>query len=244
MQAYVEKAFLDNNIERISNKYGLQIVDMAPTSKYYFTYDKNGLSFIKDSQNPKEVLNVNFLKGKLGWRLKRTNHESNLKKALGKSKEPLYIFDATAGLLSDSMIFVSLGHKVFAVEQSRIIYLLVKDGIRRAEASIPFLNNLKLINANSINAYKEVDTSFDVIYLDPMYPMLKKNIKKSGEISAVGSILEIENLIDDQDFLIKSFMNESFKKLILKRPLKSKKIYSNINYQVKGSTTRFDIYIW
>ncbi len=243
MQAYVEKAFLDNNIERISNKYGLQIVDMAPTSKYYFTYDKNGLSFIKDSQNPKEVLNVNFLKGKLGWRLKRTNHESNLKKALGKSKEPLYIFDATAGLLSDSMIFVSLGHKVFAVEQSRIIYLLVKDGIRRAEASIPFLNNLKLINANSINAYKEVDTSFDVIYLDPMYPMLKKNIKKSGEISAVGSILEIENLIDDQDFLIKSFMNESFKKLILKRPLKSKKIYSNINYQVKGSTTRFDIYI-
>lgn len=243
MQAYVEKAFLDNNIERISNKYGLEIVDMAPTSKYYFTYDKNGLSFIKDSQNPKEVLNVNFLKGKLGWRLKRTNHESNLKKALGKSKEPLYIFDATAGLLSDSMIFVSLGHKVFAVEQSRIIYLLVKDGIRRAEASIPFLNNLKLINANSINAYKELDTSFDVIYLDPMYPMLKKNIKKSGEISAVGSILEIENLIDDQDFLIKSFMNESFKKLILKRPLKSKKFYSNINYQVKGSTTRFDIYI-
>ena len=243
MQAYVEKAFLDKNIERISNKYGLEIIDTAPTSKYYFTYDKNGLSFIKDSQNPKEVLNVNFLKGKLGWRLKRTNHESNLKKALGKSKEPLYIFDATAGLLSDSMIFVSLGHKVFAVEQSRIIYLLVKDGIRRAEASIPFLNNLKLINANSINAYKEVDTSFDVIYLDPMYPMLKKNIKKSGEISAVGSILEIENLIDDQDFLIKSFMNESFKKLILKRPLKSKKIYSNINYQVKGSTTRFDIYI-
>ena len=243
MQAYVEKAFLDNNIERISNKYGLEIVDIAPTSKYYFTYDKNGLSFIKDSQNPKEVLNVNFLKGKLGWRLKRTNHESNLKKALGKSKEPLYIFDATAGLLSDSMIFVSLGHKVIAVEQSRIIYLLVKDGIRRAEASIPFLNNLKLINANSINAYKELDTSFDVIYLDPMYPKLKKNIKKSGEISAVGSILEIENLIDDQDFLIKSFMNESFKKLILKRPLKSKKFYSNINYQVKGSTTRFDIYI-
>jgi 16S rRNA (guanine1516-N2)-methyltransferase len=33
------------------------------------------------------------------------------------------------------------------------------------------------------------------------------------------------------------------KKLILKRPLKSKKIYSNINYQVKGSTTKFDIYI-
>ena len=38
-------------------------------------------------------------------------------------------------------------------------------------------------------------------------------------------------------------MEEGYQKLILKRPLKAKKLYSNINYQVKGKSTRFDIYL-
>ena len=29
-------------------------------------------------------IHVDFLKGKVGWRIKRSQHESNLKKALGK----------------------------------------------------------------------------------------------------------------------------------------------------------------
>ena len=114
---------------------------------------------------------------------------------------------------------------------------------KKSKSSIPFISNLKLINANSVDIYKELDILFDIIYLDPMYPILKKNVKKSGEISAIRSILEIENLIDDEDNIISNFMKFDCKKLILKRPLKSKKIYSNINYQVKGSTTKFDIYI-
>ena len=141
------------------------------------------------------------------------------------------------------MIFLSLGHSVVAVEQSKIIYLLLKDAIRRAKDAIPFLSNIKLINGNSINVIKKIDTSFDIIYLDPMYPILKNNIKKSGELSAIRSILAIENLSSNEDSLINNFMGIDYKKIILKRPLKSKKIYSNINYQVKGRTTRFDIYL-
>tara|TARA_B100000941_G_C28464812_1_gene532914 strand:- start:573 stop:1304 length:732 start_codon:yes stop_codon:yes gene_type:complete len=243
MQVYVKKSFLDKNIQDNSNEFNLDIVHTIPLSKYYFIYDKNGLSFVRDSENPKEILNINFLKGKLGWRLKRANHETKLKKALGKAKGPLNIFDATAGLLSDSMIFLSLGHSVVAVEQSKIIYLLLKDAIRRAKDAIPFLSNIKLINGNSINVIKKIDTSFDIIYLDPMYPILKNNIKKSGELSAIRSILAIEKLSSNEDSLINNFMGIDYKKIILKRPLKSKKIYSNINYQVKGRTTRFDIYL-
>ena len=76
-----------------------------------------------------------------------------------------------------------------------------------------------------------------------MYPVVKKNIKKSGDLRSIGSILEIESLVSDEDYLINNFINSEYKKLILKRPLKSKKIYSNINYQVKGKTTRFDVFI-
>ena len=43
--------------------------------------------------------------------------------------------------------------------------------------------------------------------------------------------------------MIEDFMNLKCKKIILKRPLKFRKNYSNINYQVLGKTTRFDIYL-
>ena len=35
----------------------------------------------------------------MGWRLKRSDHETLLKKALGKNTDSLNIFDGTAGLL-------------------------------------------------------------------------------------------------------------------------------------------------
>ena len=47
----------------------------------------------------------------------------------------------------------------------------------------------------------------------------------------------------DEEEIIDIFMKYNYKKIIVKRPLKSEKKYSNINYQVKGKTTRFDIYI-
>ena len=166
MQIFIKDNVSEESYKSIANFSELEKVTDKPTTNHYFVYDTNGLSFVKDSINPKEVLHVDFLKGALGWRLKRVNHERNLRKALGKTDKQLSIFDSTAGLLTDSMIFLSLGHKVVAVEQSKIIYSLVKD-----------------------------------------------------------------------------FFDLEYKKIILKRPLKYRKNYSNINYQVLGKTTRFDIYL-
>ena len=242
MQIYVDKIFLDNYVEEISTKFNYEIVFEKPHTKNYFIYDINGLSFILGINNTIKLINVNFMSGKLGWRLKRADHEGNLKKALGRTKNSLVIFDATAGLLSDSMIFLSLGHKVIAVEQSKIIFLLVDDAIKRAKNEIPFLKNINLVNANSLDIYKSSQEFFDIVYLDPMYP-ISKNIKKSGDIDSLRSILEIENILNEENSLINSFMEEDYQKLILKRPLKAKKLHSNINYQVKGKSTRFDIYL-
>ena len=243
MQIYVSKGCLDKNIKNIIEFLELDLVTTLPTNESYFQYDKDGLSFVGDSSNSRSLLHVDFLKGKLGWRLKRAQHEGNLKKALGKKDKKLFIFDATAGLLSDTMIFLSLGHKVVAVEQSKILFCLVNDAIQRARDKIPYLNNLEFLNDNSQLVYKKQDKVFDVIYLDPMYPIIKKSTKKRGSINNIKQILEIENLASDEEEIIDIFMKYNYKKIIVKRPLKSEKKYSNINYQVKGKTTRFDIYI-
>ena len=243
MQIYVSRGCLDKNIKNIAEFLELDLVTNLPIIESYFQYNKNGLSFVVDSLNPRSFLHVDFLKGKLGWRLKRAQHEGNLKKALGGKDKQLFIFDATAGLLSDTMIFLSLGHKVVAVEQSKILFCLVNDAIQRARDKIPYLNNLEFLNDNSQLVYKKQDKVFDVIYLDPMYPIIKKSTKKRWSINNIKQILEIENLASDEEEIIDIFMKYNYKKIIVKRPLKSEKKYSNINYQVKGKTTRFDIYI-
>ena len=243
MQIFIKDDITKEAHKSIANFSELEKVTDKPTTNNYFVYDTNGLSFVKDSINPKEVLHIDFLKGTLGWRLKRVNHERNLRKALGKTKKQLSIFDSTAGLLTDTMIFLSLGHKVVAVEQSKIIYSLVKDAISRAKDKIPELKNLIFLNDNSLEVYKSMTKGFDVIYLDPMYPSLNKNNKKSGRLDNIKKILEIENFTDSGENLVKNFFDLEYKKIILKRPLKFRKNYSNINYQVLGKTTRFDIYL-
>ena len=243
MQIFIKDDITKEAHKSIANFSELEKVTDKPTTNNYFVYDTNGLSFVKDSINPKEVLHIDFLKGTLGWRLKRVNHERNLRKALGKTKKQLSIFDSTAGLLTDTMIFLSLGHKVVAVEQSKIIYSLVKDAISGAKDKIPELKNLIFLNDNSLEVYKSMTKGFDVIYLDPMYPSLNKNNKKSGRLDNIKKILEIENFTDSGENLVKNFFDLEYKKIILKRPLKFRKNYSNINYQVFGKTTRFDIYL-
>ena len=243
MHIYAEQKFLDNHIRNISESLEIEIISSRPNQESYLAYNSTGLSFIKDAANPKEFLYVDFLKGKLGWRIKRAEHESNLKKAIGKTKKELNIFDATAGFLSDSMIFLSLGHKVMAVEQSKIIFYLVEDAIKRAQSKIPFLRNLSFLNGNSLDIFRYSKESFDAIYLDPMYPKTKKNVKGSGDMRSIRSILKLENILNEENDLCDAFMQCEYQKIILKRPLKYKKIYSNINYQVKGKTTRFDIFI-
>ena len=243
MQIFIKDDITKEAHKSIANFPELEKVTDKPTTNSYFIYDTNGLSFVKDSINPKEVLHIDFLKGTLGWRLKRVNHERNLRKALGKTKKQLSIFDSTAGFLTDTMIFLSLGHKVVAVEQSKIIYSLVEDAILRAKDKIPELKNLIFLNDNSLEVYKSMSKGFDVIYLDPMYPSLDKKNKKSGRLDNLKKILKIENLTDGGENLVKNFFDLEYKKIILKRPLKFRKNYSNINYQVLGKTTRFDIYL-
>ena len=163
MKIFVDGPCIDQYIKKIANYLNLKIVGNEPDSNHLL-YNEKGLSYVSTSSKNKSILHINFLKGSLGWRIKRSEHESSLKKAIGKHAHQLTIFDATAGQLNDSMIFLSLGHQVVAVEQSKILYLLVSDAIKRAGEELPILDNLKFINGNSIEIFKKDNNHFDLIY--------------------------------------------------------------------------------
>ena len=92
-----------DEVERISSEFNIKVLTELPVSKSFFSYRENGLNFFSDINNPKP-LHIDFLKGSMGWRLKRSDHETLLKKALGKNTDSLNILDGTAPLLSDALI--------------------------------------------------------------------------------------------------------------------------------------------
>ena len=202
---------------------------------------ESGLSFFHPDARSTHKFRIDFNSGATGWRIKRANHEKLIKKALGKSEYPLNILDCTAGMLQDTMLFLSLGHKVTALEQSRILFHLLEDGIQRSHEQSLF-DKLDLIHANACSFASQAK-GFDVIYFDPMYPPAKKTALSSGRLDYIAKILEIES-IDNypmEDFEVLQLM--PVKKMIVKRPVKVEPFSSSVNYQVSGKTTRFDVYI-
>ena len=190
----------------------------------------------------KESLSFDFLKGRLFNRLKRIEHESLIKKAIGKNKAKLKIFDATAGSLIDTIIFLKLGHKVVACEQSKILIKLLKDAIERAKEEYSFFKNLVLINEDAANVI-ELHQDSDIFYFDPMFNNTKRNIKRSGTLNKISNILSHEKLEDTSEDIFNYMQTSNYKKIIVKRPIKSKPLQEKINYQVKGKAIRFDIYV-
>jgi len=205
----------------------------------YFFFKDNILHYkISD----KESLSFDFLKGRLFNRLKRIEHESLIKKAIGKNKAQLKIFDATAGSLIDTIIFLKLGHKVVACEQSKILYRLLNDAILRAKKEYDFFDNLSFINSDSaviIDSYLDSD----IFYFDPMFEEVKQNTKRSGTLQKIGNVLSFEKLEDTSAQIFDHMLKKKYKKVIVKRPIKSNPLYEKINYQVKGKAIRYDVYV-
>ena len=96
------------------------IISEQLTDQPHLYLSEAGLSFFHPEARSKNKFQINFTSGSTGWRVKRADHEKLIKKALGKSEHPLNILDCTAGMLQDTLLFLSLVHQVTALEQIKI----------------------------------------------------------------------------------------------------------------------------
>ena len=226
---------LENELNLVANK----TINLDHDS---LVLQEDNLYFNFKKERALTPLKINIQKGALGWRLARAQHETHLKKAIGKTDRPLRILDATAGLLGDSMIMLALGHSVTAYEQSKILYMLLNNELNQLSETDSHLINFQLINSNVCET-KFNEESFDVIYFDPMYPEDKASSARRSDLKKINSILEIEGLASDPESTFTYLRNIPSTKLIVKRPLKADAFKGSINYQIKGKSVRFDIYL-
>ena len=120
--------------------------------------------------------------------------------------------------------------------------MLLDDAILRAKKEYDFFENLSFVNLDSAKIIDNHKDS-DIFYFDPMFKDIKQNVKRSGTLQKIGHILDLEKLEDTSIQIFDQLLKNKYKKIIVKRPIKSNPLNEKINYQVKGRAIRYDIYV-
>lgn len=168
-----------------------------------------------------------------------------LGKAVGLKNKPLpTVLDATAGLGNDAYLLASAGCDVQLLERSAVVYAMLADALARA-ATGPALvdavvSRMRLQHADFLDAPLS-DDSFDVVYLDPMFPADRKSAKSGKGMYLLQELLGYDC---DEQALLGRAIKIARKRVVVKRAKLSPQLAGaqpDICY--RGSSSRFDVYL-
>jgi 16S rRNA (guanine1516-N2)-methyltransferase len=190
---------------------------------------------------------VDFVSGKNGF---RHAHHCTVKQPLARSlgikrgHRPA-VFDGTAGLGADSWVIASLGCQVTMCERSPLLHALLADGLlRAANAAAPAAAvsaRVRLLHAEATTYLRCTQQIYQVIYLDPMYPV------RQG--SALNSLVQrtLRDLVgDDHDSgtLLEAGLAVATERVVVKRPRGAPPLAGlTPSYATDSKRIRFDVYL-
>lgn len=195
-------------------------------------------------EHPKMLpLRIDFLAGKNAFRAAqaRIKDEAIARAcALHKIKQPS-VLDATAGLGRDAMVLAQLGANVGLNERHPVVRQLLQDALQRLYVAQPdWQQHLYLVEINDLSEL--ADASFDVVYLDPMYPKGDRKAK-----AAVKKDMQMfQQLVGgdaDADTLLAPALRIARQRVVVKRPQHADFLGGvKPHAQVISKKHRFDLY--
>ncbi|MFC3150477.1 class I SAM-dependent methyltransferase [Litoribrevibacter euphylliae] len=169
-------------------------------------------------------------------------------KAVGLGKVPqdrqLTVLDATAGLGRDALILAALGCKLDLYERNPVVRELLKDGLERASLVSDVADVTSRMSLNGEDFITVGDSleseSYDVVYLDPMFPDRSKSALVKKEMRVFKQLIGGD---EDADALFEPAYRLAKHRVVVKRPKAAPFLAGKTpSLQLKGKSGRFDIY--
>jgi 16S rRNA (guanine1516-N2)-methyltransferase len=206
-----------------------------------------GLSLVLTGKGAPGPVSAEFVTGKAGYRRAHGGGTGQLvAKAVGlqKTRRPLRVLDATAGLGRDAYVLAGLGCEVRMMERCRPVYELLRDGLERA-AECPqtaaVVARMTLVPGNSFAALSDGVEGIDVIYLDPMFPHRSKAALAGKEMQVFRQVVGDD---DDAPQLLRVALSAGACRVVVKRPRKAPSIDGpEPTLRIEGKSSRYDIYV-
>jgi len=202
-----------------------------------------------DQYREKPALCVDYTGKGFLQRLKKITPKSELLVKAVNKKPGGKVLDMTAGLGLDAFVLAAYGHRVVMVERSRVVYLLVKDGLRRAaeqSALKSIVARLELVHGDSTVLSSlfgaGLPERFDVAMIDPMFDTRKKSALPVGAMQMLqgflGSGADLQPFFD-------AARDAGVPRTVVKRPRLDRYQLSRGErpvYQLMGRSHRWDIF--
>ncbi len=213
--------------------------------------EQDNLSLVSTELGEKIRLEIDFFAGKLRHRRHfGGGRNQDLCRAIGLHRNTsLKVGDATAGLGRDAFIMALHGARLSAYEKNPILERMLAWSLQLAcqEALacsdvelLEVLNRMSFHYADS--SLRMSDLSFDVVYLDPMFPAREKSAKVKKEMQILHLLLAEDSY--DEANLFASCWSAAQSRLVIKRPLKAPFFSGKPpNHQIVGKAIRFDVYV-
>lgn len=208
--------------------------------------DERGLSLQITGKGAPGPVRAEFATGKAGYRLEHGGGSGQLvARAIGlqKTRKPLKVLDATAGLGQDAFVLAGLGCEVVLAERSPIIHAVLRDGLERASLNTvvaPVMARMHLVLENSLEAMATLAAGMDVIYLDPMFPHRGKAALVKKEMQVFQQVVGGD---EDAPALLRAALAAEPCRVVVKRPRKAPSIEGiEPTTRIEGKSSRYDIY--
>lgn len=214
-------------------------------------FDEQGLCLQVTGKGAPGPVRAEFVSGKAGYRREHGGGTGQLvAKAIGlqKTRVPLHVVDATAGLGQDAFVLAGLGCRVTLFERNPVIHALLADGLARAALNTdcaPIIARMTL-RAGSSRAWlesleeSEGGEAADIVYLDPMFPHRDKSALVKKEMQVFRTVVGDD---DDAGELLAAALKAAAYRVVVKRPRKAPAIDGpEPATRIEGKSSRYDIY--
>lgn len=231
--------------ELLSQKFHLSLI-FAEEKKYtaFLYLDEFGfLDIYLPSWGGSKSLGLDFSnKRKAQFKKKSWSLKSLLPRALGLDKSKVSVLDITGGFCEDSFTLSSLGIKVCAIEQSKIIFSLVEAALEK-EGQV---SEFTLFCKNSLEYMQDLivlNQRPKAIYMDPMFEISSRKALSNKSMQVL-QVLEsyTEDLKEKNLLLLNQALICASNRVVLKRHKKTPSL-KKPSYTLKGKLVRYDIYL-
>lgn len=238
--------------EQLASQYQLKLIPFYQCGEYDGLIIVISSEYIGLIQGPAPLFKtkpfyIDFFAGKLAYRTKQIGvKKESLARAIGfKPKEDPYIVDATAGLGRDSFILAACGFRVTMLERSPILWLLMEDALKRAQAHTslsPIIEKMTYLQTDALTWLKDnITPRPQVIYLDPMFPERKKSAAVKKEMVLLQQLVGDD---PDAEQLLRLALSCASARVVVKRPRLAAAIGGiEPSFAITGKSSRFDIYL-
>lgn len=188
-------------------------------------------------ENPIGIFIDRELERHVNYFKKSSVHKELLARAIGvKGAHRPQVLDLTAGMLGDSLLFLSMNCQVICLERNPLVRFLIESALQNAKH--PLLANFNFVK-QSAGAYLRENPAPEVIYFDPMFEDVNEKAKPRKEMRIFREFIG-----EDKDSVetFQQALDKGPKRLVVKRPRLSQMLTDSKPLQFIGKATRYDVY--